>query len=333
MTKSLMALAAALCLSTPALAADTPSNPALQGVPGEKFPSRPLRMVIPLAPGGGSDIVGRIVALALAEHWAVPVVVDNRPGAGSTVGTAIVAKALADGYTILLSSSSVAISPALYRHLDFDTQRDLTGVSLLASQPSLLAVHHSVPVSSIVELIAHAKARPQHLAFGSAGKGSATHLGGELLKFNAGIELLHVPYKSAGLATTALLAGEVQVLMTNMASVLPYHKSGKIRVLAITSHKRSPAAPDIPTLAEAGVPKFEYSTWYGMLAPARTARNTVARLHAATAAVLSKPPVRDRLTAQGMDLHATSPDSFQAYFEGELRRWDRIIKAAGIPVE
>lgn len=270
------------------------------------------------------------MALALTEHWGQSVVVDNRPGAGSTVGTAIAAKAPADGHTLLVSSSSVAISPAFYRDPGFDATRDLTGISLLASQPSLLAVHASVPANSVKELIALAKERPRSLAFGSAGVGSATHMGGELLKFATGIDLLHVPYKSAGLATTALLSGEIQVLITNMASVLPHGKSGRLKTLAITSSRRSPVAPEIPTMMEAGVAKFEYSTWYGMLAPAHTGAQVVKKLNAATTAILSKPQVRERLTMQGLDVLATTQDSFQRYLKDEIRRWEQIVKAAGL---
>ena len=189
------------------------------------YPTKPVRMIIPLAPGGGSDIVGRMLAQALTDHWNQTVVVDNRPGAGSTVGTAIAAKAQPDGYTTLVSSSSIAISPALYKNLSFDIKRDFRVVTLIASQPSLLAVHSSVPAKNLKEFIALAKSRPGKLEFGSAGPGSATHLGTELLKFTAGVDLLHVPYKSAGLATVALLAGETQVLLTNMASLLPHIKT------------------------------------------------------------------------------------------------------------
>ncbi len=201
------------------------------------YPAKPVRMIVPLAPGGGSDIVGRIVALGLSDYWGQPVVVDNRPGAGSTVGTSIAARAPADGYTLLVSSSSMAISPALYKNLNFDIRRDFDEVTLIASQPSILAVHPSVPASSVKELIALARSQPGRLSFASAGAGSATHLGTELLQHAAGISMLHVPYKSAGLATSALLSGEVQVLLTNMASTLPYVKSGKIKALGVSSRQ------------------------------------------------------------------------------------------------
>jgi tripartite-type tricarboxylate transporter receptor subunit TctC len=216
------------------------------------YPEKPVRMIVPLAPGGGSDIVGRIVAQALTDHWRKSVVVDNRPGAGSAVGTSIAAKAAPDGYTTLVSSSSVAITPALYRNLDFDVTRDFIAVTLLASQASVLVVHPSVKAGTVQELVA--LARSSKLAYASAGIGSATHLGTELLLYTARSQMLHVPYKSAGLATSAVLAGEAQVLLTNMASVLPHVASGKLKAIGVSSAERSAVAPRLPTLAESGLP-------------------------------------------------------------------------------
>jgi tripartite-type tricarboxylate transporter receptor subunit TctC len=294
------------------------------------YPSKPVRMIVPLAPGGGSDIVGRIVAQALTGVWGQTVVVDNRPGAGTTVGTSIAAKAQADGHTLLVSSSSVAISPALYKDLAYDVRRDLAGVTLIASQPSVLAVHPSVPVVSVAELIVLAKSRPGKLPYASAGTGSATHLGTELLKHSAGIDLLHVPYKSAGLATTALLSGEAQVLLTNMASVLPHLQSGRVKALGISSAKRSPLAPDLPTIAEAGVPGFEYATWYGMLVPAGTPRPIIERIQGDTAKSIQSPQVRERFTGQGLEVYGTTPAEFQAYLGAELAKWDRLVREASV---
>ena len=298
-----------------------------------QYPSKPVRMIVPLAPGGGSDIVARILALELARLWGQSVVVDNRPGAGSTVGTAIAAKSPADGYTTLVSSSSIAISPALYKGLPFDVRRDFTGVTLIASQPSLLGVHPSVPVASLSELIALAKAQRGRLTYASAGPGSATHLGTELLKFAAGIEVLHVPYRSAGQATTALLSGEAQILLTNMASVLPHMKSGRIKALGVSSTRRSTLAPDVPTIAEAGVPGFEYMTWYGMLVPAGTPNPIVERIQADTATIIHAPQARERFSTQGLDVYGNSPSEFQAYLSAELAKWEEVIRATGVRVE
>ena len=296
------------------------------------FPTKPLRMVVPLAPGGGSDIVGRIVATALSDLWGQSVVIDNRPGAGSTVGTALVARAPADGYTLLVSSSSIAISPALYKNLDFDIKRDFACITLIASQPSLLAVHASVAANSVRELIAQAKAQPGKLTYASAGTGSATHLGSELLKYSAGIDLLHIPYKSAGLATNALLSNEAQVLLTNMASVLPHVKSGRLKALGISSLKRSPLAPEIPAVAET-VPGFEYATWYGMLAPARTAEKIINRIQTDTARALKTPHLQERLAAQGLEIFGTSPPEFERFLGVEIAKWDKVIRSAGIRAE
>ena len=297
------------------------------------FPARPVRMIVPLAPGGGSDIVARIAAAALGDAWGQSIVVDNRPGAGSVVGTALAAKALPDGHTLLVSSSSLAISPALYKELPYDLRRDFAPVTLLASQPSALAVHVSVPAASARELISLAKAQPGRLAYGSAGPGSATHLGSELFRIAGGIELLHLPYKSAGLATNALLSGEAQVLLTNMASVLPHIKGGRLRVLGVTSLKRSPLAPDVPTVAESGLPKFEYLTWYGMVVPAGTPRPVVDVIARDTSRALRAPTFLDRFTQQGLDLLVTSPADFGRFLDAELQRWDAVVRKAGIKAE
>ena len=297
------------------------------------YPVKPVRMIVPLAPGGGSDIVGRIVAIALTDYWSQSVIVDNRPGAGSTIGTGIAAKSPADGYTWLVSSSSIAISPALYKELPFDIRRDYSAVTLIASQPSILAVHAAVPANNLKELIAYAKTQPGKLTYGSAGAGSATHLGGELFKYQGGVDFLHVPYKSAGQATAALLAGEVQMLVTNMASVLPHVKGGRIKALGVSSPRRSTLAADLPTIAEAGVPGFEYATWYGMLVPAGTPKAIVGRVQADTARVLKAPQVQERLTAQGLEILVTSPAEFETYLKAEIVKWDGVVKAAGIKAE
>jgi tripartite-type tricarboxylate transporter receptor subunit TctC len=297
------------------------------------YPAKPVRMIVPLAPGGGSDIVARIIATELASLWGQSVVVDNRPGAGSTVGTAIAAKSPADGYTMLVCSSSIAISPALYRGLAFSVSRDFTAVTLIASQPSVLAVHSSIQAASLADLVSIAKAAPGKLAYASAGPGTATHLGTELLKHSVGMELLHVPYKSAGQATSALLAGEVQVLLTNMASVLPHIKSGRIRALAISSAKRSSLAPDIPTIAESGLAAFEYATWYGMLVPAATPPHVVERMQRDTARIIKTPRVSERFAAQGLEVYGSSPSDFEAYLNTELAKRESVVRMANVRID
>jgi tripartite-type tricarboxylate transporter receptor subunit TctC len=316
----------------PAMLLVAPAPVQAQGA-AAAFPARPVRVIVPLAPGGGSDIVARIAAAALGEAWGQTVVVDNRPGAGSVVGTALAAKAQPDGHTVLVSSSSLAISPALYTKLPFDIRRDFVPVTLIASQPSLLAVHASVPAANVKELLALARAQPGKLSYGSAGPGSATHLGSELFRLAGGIELLHVPYKSAGLATNALLSGEAQVLITNMASLLPHVKGGKVRALGVTSQKRSALAPDVPTVSEAGLPKFEYLTWYGMMAPAGTPKAIVDALQRDTARSLRVQSWSERFTQQGLDVLVTAPAEFSQFLAAELVRWDAVVRKAGIRID
>jgi tripartite-type tricarboxylate transporter receptor subunit TctC len=325
----MVAAAILLAVNCIAGAAAQPAAPASTAT----FPVRPVRFIVPLAHGGGSDIVARILAAELTGVWAQSVIVDNRPGAGSTVGTAIAAKSIPDGYTLLVSSSSLAISPALYKTLDFDVKRDFSGITLIANQPSILAVHAAVQANTVSELIALAKAQPGKLTYASAGTGSATHLGAELLNYTAGIALMHVPYKSAGLATAALLSGEAQVLLTNMASVLPHLKSGRIKALAISAAKRSALAPELPTIAEGAIPGFEYSTWYAMLAPAKTPRSIINRIQGDIAALLRSPHARERFVSQGMEPHGTTASEIDAFLDREMARWGKVIHAAGIRAE
>lgn len=297
---------------------------------GNPFPEKPVRMVVPLAPGGGSDIVGRIVASALAEQWGQQVVVDNRPGAGGTIGNGIVAKSDPDGYTVLVSSSTMAIGPALYKNPSADIIRDFSAVTLIAEQPSIIAVNVKVPVKSLTELIALFKANPGKYAFGSAGNGTASHLANELFKLSAKVDVLHVPYRSAGLATTGLLSGDIQFMVTNMATALPQVRAGRLNGVAVTSAKRVAAAPDMPTADEAGLAGFEYATWYGMLAPAGTSKAVVAQVHGDLSGLARQKTVQDRFSAQGLEVLVTSPQGFSKYLASEVSRWQQVVNAAGI---
>jgi len=319
-------MSAAVAFASHPAASEAPKSPVA-------YPTKPVRMVVPLAPGGGSDIVGRILAQALSDRWGKSVVVDNRPGAGSAVGTSIAAKAAPDGYTTLVSSSSMAISPALYKNLDFDVSRDFAGVTLIASQPSMLVVHPSVKAATVKDLLALAKASPGKLPYASAGIGSATHLGTELLLYASKVEMLHVPYKSAGLATSALVSGETLVLLTNMASVLPHVASGRLTALGISSAKRSALAPAVPTLSESGLPGFEYATWYGMLMPARTPKDIVGYVQKSAAEVLKSAPIAQRFTKQGLQIYASSPAEFESYLKSEIDKWAKVVRAANITVD
>lgn len=296
----------------------------------ELFPSKPLRVVVPLAPGGGSDIVARIAAQTLADSWGQALVVDNRPGAGGTIGTSIVAKAPADGYTALVSSSTMAIGPALYKNLGYDILKDFTPVTLIADQPSIIAVNPKVPAKTLPELIALFKKDPGKYAFGSAGTGTASHLANELFKMSAKVDTLHVPYKSAGLATTGLLSGELQYMVTNMATALPQVRSGRLVGVAVTSPKRVDAAPDMPTASEAGVPGFSYTTWYGMLVPAGTPAAVVTRIQADLAKQVRDPRVAERFSGQGLTVHASTPKEFNSYLNTEVARWQQVVNAAGL---
>jgi tripartite-type tricarboxylate transporter receptor subunit TctC len=294
------------------------------------YPNKPVRVIVPLAPGGGSDIVARIVAERLTQLWGQAAVVDNRPGAGSTIGTAIAARATPDGYSLLVTSSSLVIGPALYPNLWYDVIKDFDEISLLASQPSIIAVNPSVRAKTLKELVALMQVEPGKLTFGSAGQGTASHLANEQFLLSAGVKATHVPYKSAGLAATALLGGEIQFMVTNMATAVPLVRSGKLRGLAVTSSRRAPAVPDLPTAAEAGVPRYDYTTWYGMLAPAGVSKALLTRLHRDVASVLQAPEVKDRFGAQGLDAHPSSPDDFAAFVKSELAKWTGVVRTAGL---
>lgn len=296
----------------------------------DPYPTRPVRMIVPFAPGGGSDIVGRIVGQALGEQWNQAVVIDNRPGGGSTIGAGIAAKSPADGYTCMVSSSAIVFSRGLYKGLPFELTRDFKPVSLLARQPSMLVVNQSVKANDIKQMIELAKAQPGKFTFGSAGVGSATHLGGELLRASAGMDLLHVPYKSAGQAMSAVLSGEVQVLITNMATVLPHVKSGRVRTLGISSMARSPLAPDIPTVDEGGLKGFEYDTWYAMLVPAGVPSALLNRIYGDLKRAVDQPATQKQFKSAGITPVASSPDELKAFIASEIKKWDPILRGVKI---
>lgn len=323
-----LAVATALCV-LPAMPA-TAQGKAGTAERAADFPAKAVRMVVPLAPGGGSDIVGRIVALSLSERWGQSVVVDNRPGAGGTIGNTIVAKSPRDGYTVLVSSSTMAISPALYRDQPVDILHDFQPVTLLASQPSIIVAHPSVPAKTLKALIALIKAQPGKLTFGSAGMGTASHLANEQFLIAADAKALHVPYKSAGLAANALLGGEIQFMVTNMATALPHVKSGRLKAYAVTGSHREPSVPDLPTAAEAGLSGYEYTTWYGMLLPAGIPAPLLAKLHDDVVATIREPQTRERFAAQGLDVHGTSVAEFSRYLRNEVATWSGVVQVAGL---
>ena len=299
----------------------------------QHYPSRPVRFIVPFPPGGGNDIVGRVIALRLAEALGQPVIVDNRGGAGGRLGTDITAKSPADGHTLLINNISLAVNATLFAKLPYDTLKDLAPVTLVGRQPNLLVVHPSVAAQSIRELLALAKARPRQLNYGSGGVGTASHLATELLKLMAHVELVHVPYKGLGPALTDLMGGQVQLIISTMASALPQVKAGKLRPLAVTTAKRSPFFPEVPTMDEAGVRGYEFNTWYGMLVPAGTPRPIVERLNRETAKLLDSAAIKEQFATQGIEAAPTSPEQFGAYLRTEVEKWGKVVKASGATPE
>jgi len=299
----------------------------------QPYPTKPIRLVAPFAPGGGTDISARILAEALGKTFKETVVVDNRPGAGSVVGTEIVAKSNPDGYTLLLGNISMAFNAALYKKLPFDTLRDFTPISLVSDQPNILVAHPSLPAKSFNEFIALARSQPGKLTYASAGTGAGTHLAMELLMMSQKIELVHVPYKGTGPALTALLGNQISAFFSTFASALPHVKGDRLRAYAVTSVKRAPTLPAVPTVAEMGVPGYEYSTWYGLLVPALTPRAIVDKLNRTTVAVLNTPDYRQRLLAQGMDPVPSTAAHYAAYLKSETEKWTKVVRAANIPMQ
>jgi tripartite-type tricarboxylate transporter receptor subunit TctC len=299
----------------------------------QTFPAKTVRMIVPFPPGGGNDIVGRIVAQRLGESFGQQVIVDNRGGAGGTIGTDLVAKAPPDGYTLLINNISLAVNATLYPKLPYDTLKDLAPVTLVGRQPNLLVVHPSVPAKSAREFLALAKAKPRQINYGSGGVGTAGHLATELLMMMTGVELVHVPYKGLGPALTDLMGGHVQAAVSTLASALPQVRAGKMRALAVTTAQRSAFFPEVPTLAEAGVPGYEFSTWYGLLVPAGTPRAIIDRLNREAAQVLGSAALKEPFAAQGLEAVSSSSDEFGAYLKAEVAKWSKVVKQAGAKPE
>lgn len=297
------------------------------------YPSRPIRFIVPFPPGGGNDIVGRIVAQKLGESLGVSVVVDNRGGAGGIIGTDITSKAPPDGYTMLVNNISLAVNATLVPKLPYDTLKDLAPVTLLGRQPNVVVVHPGVPAGSVKELLALARAKPGQVTYGSGGIGTASHLATELLKLMTQTDMIHVPYKGLGPALTDLMGGRVQVIISTLASALPQLKAGKMKPLAVTTAGRSSFLPELPTMSEAGVKGYEFSTWYGLLVPGATPKTVVERLNAATVKMLQSPAVKDQFVAQGLEATTGTPAEFGAYLKSEVAKWGKVVKAASIKVE
>ena len=294
------------------------------------YPNRSIRMVVPFAPGGGTDIVGRLLADSLSTALGTTIVVDNRPGGGSTVGTGIVAKATPDGYTVLLNTIDLAVSPALHKKLSYDAVRDFATVSLVAEQPNLLLVHPSLPAKSLKDFMAHVRASPGKLSYGSSGVGTTTHLATELLLLAIQCSMIHVPYKGIGPAVTALLGNETTALVSTFASALPHVKSGRLRAVAVTTLERAKLLPDVPTVVESGVPGYEFTVWYGLVAPAATPRAIVDRLNEETVAQLNTGGVQKRFEAQGLTVIPSTSAQYMTKLKGEAAKWAAAARAAKI---
>jgi tripartite-type tricarboxylate transporter receptor subunit TctC len=296
----------------------------------QKYPSKPVRMIVPYAPGGPTDILARAVAQALTESGGQPVIIDNKPGASGNLGTALAAKSPADGYTLAAVGISYSVAPALDAKLGYDPVKDLVPVVQFASVNNLLVVHPSLPAKSVKELIAFAKARPDQVSFASGGPGGAQHLAGELFNSLAGIHMLHIPYKGSAPGLTALIGGEVIVGFADMLITLPHVKSGKLRALAVTGNTRSNLIPELPTVAEAGLPGYAVTAWFGLLAPAGTPQEIISQLNADTVRSFRTPQMKERLAALGADAAAGSPEQFGAFLRSEMAKWAKVVKAAGI---
>jgi tripartite-type tricarboxylate transporter receptor subunit TctC len=297
------------------------------------YPAKPIRLISAYAPGGGNDTVARALAQRLTEAFGQQVIVDNRPGAGTTIGSAAVAKAKPDGYTILLNTSSFAISPAIYQKLPYDALRDFVAITMAVSAPNVMVVHPSLPVKSVKDVIALAKIRATQgdpILYASGGNGTNGHLAAALFVSMAQIRMTHVPYRSGSLAVTDLIAGHVPIMIDTMASVMPQVTAGKLRALGVSSLQRAAAAPNLPTIAEAGVPGYQSAQWYGIWVPAGTPTEIVGWLHKETTAILRSGSMQERLAVEGLEVVANTPEEFLALIKSDVAKWTKLVKAIGM---
>jgi tripartite-type tricarboxylate transporter receptor subunit TctC len=298
-------------------------------VAAQPFPSKPVKIIVPSAPGDGSDILARAIGQKLAERWGQSVVVENRPGAGGVVGTEAAARSAADGYTVIMGNAgSHAINQALYPKLSYDVVRDFAPITLVASAPNVFVVNPSVPAKTVAEFIALAKKEPGKYAFASGGSGSSAHLNGEMLKVFAGLEMTHIPYKGASPAITDVIAGQVQLMIGNLPPILPHIKSGNLRALGVTTASRFAATPDLPPIADT-VAGYESLAWFGLFAPANTPKDIVAKWHGDTVAVLALPDIRERIAQLGFDVVGNTPDAYAALVKSDIAKWQRVVKLSG----
>jgi len=308
--------------------------PAADALAQAAYPSRPVKLVVPFPPGGPLDAVGRAIAQKLTEAWGQSVVVDNRPGAGGNIGADLVAKSAPDGYTVVMGALSThAVNPSLYPSMPYDAVKDFAPITLVAYTPNVLLANPALPVKNVAEMLALAKAKPGTLNFGSTSQGGSPHMSGELLKTMAQIDIQHVPYKGGGPMLIDLIGGQIQLGFDNLPSAIAHVRSGKVRALAVTTAKRWPGAPEIPTLAEAGVPGYEASAWFGLLAPAATPKPVVELLQRHVAAILRLPEVEKQFFEQGAQPSGNTPDEFARMITGELQKWAKVVAATGVKLE
>ena len=319
----LVAAGTALCLIAPTFAQ----------TPGPAYPTKPVKLVVPYPPGGPTDIVARLVAQKLSEQMGQPFIIDNRPGAGANTGAELVARSAPDGYTLVVATTAHAINPSLFKNLGYSLSKDFVPVSLLTSGPLVIVANPALPVKNITELIALAKSKPGELNFASSGNGQSTHLSAELFASMAGVKMNHIPYKGSAPALTDTMGGQTHLMFDTMLSAMPHVKGGKLKALAVTSASRSPVAPDVPTVAESGLPGYEAIAWNGLLAPAGTPPEVVARLNAELKKALASPDVKDKFEAQGFAASWTTPTDFGRFLTVEVDKWAKVVKVSGATVD
>jgi len=295
------------------------------------YPSKPIRLIVPIAAGGSVDIAARAIAVELSAALGQQVVVDNRPGAGGNIGAELAARSLADGYTLLVGSSSTfGVNPTLYKNLKYDAVKDFSPISLISLAPNVMVVHPSVTAKNVSEFISLAKSRPGRINFASSGTGGSPHLAGELFKMEAGVDIVHIPYKGTGQALSDLIGGQVQLSFGTVLALLPHIQSGKLRPLAVTARKRVSALPDVPTMGESGLPNVVITAWNGVIAPAKTAQPIILMLNREIVRILKKPEVVAQFSAQGAEVAPNSPGEFSLYIKNEIEKWGRVVRAAGL---
>lgn len=299
----------------------------------QTYPAKAVRLIVPFPPGGGTDYTARLIGNKLSELWGQPVVIENRPGASTTIASDMIARAAPDGYTLIMGSVNHTINPSLYAKLPYDTIRDFAPVTVAVTAAYILVTHPSLPVKTVKELIALAKARPGQINYSSSGSSGPQHLAGELFKMMAGIDIVHVPYKGGGPAVIALLGGHVSLQFSTPVSGLPHMKTGRLRPIAVTSLTRSPAVPDLPTIAEAALPGYEAVTWWGILAPAKTPRDIVNKIHGDVVRVLDMPDTKAKLAAEGVNGSGSSPEQFAKMIQEEIVKMAKIVKAANVKLD